>query len=191
MYKDFTKPKFYPERLKRIPKNGFVFVCDMADLFADDVPGEWITSVLEAIHSSGSRATFMFLTKNPRRYMEFLDLFTGNMILGATVESQYVPNYSRYSRAPDPLSRLYAMEDLSSYDLRLFLSIEPIFDFDLVAFQNWIIMINPEMIFIGYDNYNHNLPEPQEDKTLELIKNLEYLGFKVYRKTLRKAWYEV
>jgi hypothetical protein len=72
-----------------------------------------------------------------------------------------------------------------------FISIEPILDFDLDEFLEAIDDITPEFgVAIGYDNYNHHLPEPTLEKTMALIKGLEDAGIKVYRKTLRKAWNE-
>ncbi len=45
-------------------------------------------------------------------------------------------------------------------------------DFDLVTFVRWIGNIKPEIIEIGADNYNHNLPEPNPDKVNALLKLL-------------------
>lgn len=56
----------YP-RKRLIPS--VVFVCSMADLFGDWVPDEWISEVLEACKEAQQHA-YLFLTKNPSRYME-------------------------------------------------------------------------------------------------------------------------
>jgi hypothetical protein len=46
--------------------------------------------------------------------------------------------------------------------------------------------IKPELIVIGYDNYNNGLPEPSLAKTEKFIKDLRDKGFHVQTKTLRE-----
>lgn len=52
------------------PRN--VFVCSMADLFGAWVPDEWIKAVFDAC-KAGSQHRYLFLTKNPQRYIELSD----------------------------------------------------------------------------------------------------------------------
>jgi protein gp37 len=76
-----TKINIDPER----PESKRVFVCSMADLFGHWVPQEWIKKVIEATKKT-PELEFLFLTKNPIRYMyhEFPD----NFWLGVTVDAQ-------------------------------------------------------------------------------------------------------
>lgn len=46
-----------------------IFVCSMADLFGDWVPLEWIQEVFAAC-GKAPQHRYLFLTKNPKRYME-------------------------------------------------------------------------------------------------------------------------
>lgn len=46
-----------------------IFVCSMADLFGEWVPDEWIIEVFEAC-KKGPQHNYIFLTKNPKRYIE-------------------------------------------------------------------------------------------------------------------------
>lgn len=46
-----------------------IFVCSMADLFGEWVPEEWIIEVFEAC-KKGPQHNYIFLTKNPERYIE-------------------------------------------------------------------------------------------------------------------------
>jgi protein gp37 len=85
-YKDGFKPKLVEYELKKKFKDKFVFAVDMGDLFGEWVPEEWIIRVIEAIRNS-PRSYFLFLTKNPRRYYEFLDFYPKNLVLGATIET--------------------------------------------------------------------------------------------------------
>lgn len=55
-----------PQQWKQ-PRN--IFVCSMADLFGDWVPLEWIQEVFAAC-GKAPQHRYLFLTKNPKRYME-------------------------------------------------------------------------------------------------------------------------
>lgn len=55
-----------PQSIKT-PQN--IFVCSMADLFGDWVPDEWIEQVFE-VCGKAPRHRYMFLTKNPQRYID-------------------------------------------------------------------------------------------------------------------------
>ncbi|MEB3816914.1 MAG: phage Gp37/Gp68 family protein [Desulfurococcales archaeon] len=190
-YRDGFKPRFNPEEFKRRFKGGVVFVSDMGDLWGDWVPDAWIRRVLNYIRRFPN-TWFLFLTKNPQRYHDFLDEIPPNAILGATIEtnrSTYFQEGSkpRISSAPLPVRRYIAMRDLD-WPLK-FISIEPILDFDLDTFTRWIEEINPFMVYVGYDNYGNRLPEPPLSKTLEFIRRLEDFTL-VIRKTIRPAWSE-
>lgn len=86
------EPHFYPERLSA-PKNtkpkpgepNNVFVCSMADLFGPWVPEEWILKIIQSVEEN-PQWNFLFLTKNPQRYLEFE--FPQNCWLGATADTQ-------------------------------------------------------------------------------------------------------
>jgi len=167
---------------KRFSRGSFVFVCDMGDLFGDWVPREWILRVLETV--SRNRSTyFLFLTKNPRRYMEFE--FGGNVVLAATVETNRY--YRGISRAPKPAERLEAMAELG-HEYKA-LVIEPILDFDLDDFLQAITRIKPVFAYVGYDNYGNKLPEPPLEKVIQLVGELSKVT-EVRYKTVRRAWYE-
>jgi hypothetical protein len=71
------------------------------------------------------------------------------------------------------------------------ISVEPIMDFDREEFGHWLILLNPEVVYIGYDSKGHHLPEPPLAKTLGLIDDLDGAGIKVERKLLRERWNDV
>lgn len=196
-YKDGFKPRLNREEFRRGFKKGLVFVCDMGDLFGVWVPSEWIEEVINHVRRYPS-AIFLFLTKNPERYLEFRDELSelDNVILGATIEtdddSLYVRN--RISKAPLPSRRLYAMERVAQeVGGALMVSIEPVLDFS-PNFADRILRVANKagefFVYVGYDNYNNRLPEPPLKKVLELIERLRKCNIRVYEKSLRKAWYE-
>jgi protein gp37 len=82
------EPMFHGDRLiepRKQSKPSRIFVSDMGDLFGDWVPSGWIEKVLAMVHIS-SRHTYLFLTKNPKRYKEFE--WPKNAWLGTSVENQ-------------------------------------------------------------------------------------------------------
>jgi protein gp37 len=179
-YRDGFKPKLVEKELNRKFHKKYVFAVDMGDLFGDWVPSEWILKVIEAIKNSPS-SYFLFLTKNPERYMEFLDFYPENVVLGATIETNR--DYP-VSKAPATVERYGFMKKLP-FKNRI-ISIEPIMDFDLETFVNWVKEINPVMVHVGYDNYNNNLSEPSVSKTYQLIDQLRVFT-RVKTLTLRES----
>ncbi|MCD6484830.1 MAG: DUF5131 family protein [Candidatus Odinarchaeota archaeon] len=167
-----------------------IFVGDMIDIFAETVPEVFLDNIFRVVEKY-PKTDFLFLTKNPERYLELLRdgvHIPENCILGATIESnRYYPDISR---APKQAYRVIAMQDLHfNFDYRLFISIEPILDFDLIPFVNQLEVIEPWKIAVGYDNYHNKLKEPTLSKTRVLIECLKQFT-DVVVKTLRPAWYE-
>jgi hypothetical protein len=94
-------------------------------------------------------------------------LFPKNVVFGVTLESNR--EYS-VSKAPSPFERYKNMAQLA-FKHKL-VCIEPIMDFDLEAFVQWIKDIVPSIVYVGYDNYNNKLTEPNLTKTELLISQL-------------------
>jgi len=93
------KPTFYPERLDapkntKIPKGkenepGIrnVFTVSMGDLWGNWVKDSWIEKVLISTINN-PQWNFIFLTKNPSRYLDFFEMFPPNCWIGATADTQ-------------------------------------------------------------------------------------------------------
>lgn len=128
--------------------------------------------------------TFVLQTKNPHIFEPLTDFIKPNMMIGTTIESDIDHGVSK---APSPYLRFEAMKRL---DCRKMVTVEPILTFNLNVLFKWIQSINPEIVYIGYDSKNNNLPEPTIDETRELIKQLQSAGIDVKEKLMRKAWYE-
>lgn len=165
-YKDGFQPRLAESELKKKFRRQYVFVSDMGDLFGEWVPKDWILQVLKAIRNSPS-SYFLFLTKNPQRYFEFLDLFPKNLVLGATIETN---REYKVSSAPLVSERYECMVRIPY--ARKMISIEPIMDFDPDIFVGWFKDISPVVVHVGYANYNQKIPEPSLDKTTDLIDEL-------------------
>jgi DNA repair photolyase len=188
-YKNGFQPRINETEFQtKFKERDFVFVSDMGDLFGHFIPSEWVLRVLE--HAARfPKAFFLFLTKNPARYEEFLNQMPNNAILGTTIETNRDKSYHEFviSEAPKPSRRYEAMRKLE-WDKK-FISVEPIMDFDLEVMRKWIEGIFPFLVYVGYDNYNHQLPEPPLSKTLQFLEEVSNITL-VVKKTIRRAWFE-
>jgi len=159
-------PYLVEKEFKRKFKDGaFVFVQDMSDLFADNVQEGFIRTVLEHIKKF-PKATFLLLTKNPKRYRGFY--IPDNCICGVTIESNYDFGVSK---APHPLVRYVHMKFLNHK--RKMVSVEPVEDFDILLFLEMLRDLAPMFVYVGYDNYDNDLTEPTIEKLDVFIKELE------------------
>jgi DNA repair photolyase len=188
-YSKGFKPSLNESELNvRFVKGDLIFVSDMGDMFADFIPTEWIVKVLDHIRQF-PEADFLFMTKNPKRYIELLPQIPEKAILGATIETNIdeIVQTDKVSGAPLPSERYEAMKALD-WDRKI-VSIEPILDFELKTFIKWIEEINPFIVYVGYDNYCHKLREPTLKQTTELLNKLPETSL-VIRKAIRPAWFE-
>lgn len=145
--------------------NKMIFVGSSVDMWAEAVPDNWITAVLERCFEF-PETLFLFQSKNPGRFVDYN--FPPRTILGTTLESNR--QYQHTFFAPPPYRRAEAM--ISIQDYQKMVSIEPIMDFDLTPFVSWIKAIGPEFVSIGADSKGHGLPEPNADKITVLIEAL-------------------
>lgn len=84
--KPFNEVQFLPDRMT-LPKakSGKVFVGSMCDMWAEWIPRDWIEYILLKC-GQYKQYEFMFLTQNPKRYLEFI--IPDNCSLGATITSK-------------------------------------------------------------------------------------------------------
>ncbi len=83
------EPTFYPERLEepsKHKKSSKIFVCSIADLFAEWTPTDWRDQVLQAIECCPTKHTFQLLTKNPERIPK--RHYPDNVWIGTTVTGE-------------------------------------------------------------------------------------------------------
>jgi protein gp37 len=123
----WENPVFFNYRLiepYQVTKPSIIFVVFMGDLFGDWISADWIKQVLY-ITEHNPQHTFMFLTKNPKRYKEFM--FPDNCMLGCTITG---------GEGLERQSFLFnTMKQLKVKGARTFVSIEPIFSsFEGISF---------------------------------------------------------
>lgn len=154
-----------------------IFMENCNDLFAEDVPFDFIAEVIQHC-CSWPKNTYIFQTKNPYRYLPFLHLMPPNHTIGCTIETNR--NIPKITKAPKPIERATAMNCLTSQ--RRFLTLEPLLDFDIDILADWIRRINPEFCNIGADSKSHHLPEPPFEKVMALVDKLKECGIEVREK---------
>jgi len=159
----------------------FIFVGSSTDMWAADVPSEWIRKVLE--HTNKYNNTYLFQTKYPIRFLEFIKSLDQDCILGTTLETNR--NYD-LSMAPLPIERWMQFKLLKDYKIRMMVSIEPIMDFDLENFLYMLRKIKPEFISIGADSKKNDLIEPSSKKIKELIYHLKGFTKVIVKKNLNR-----
>lgn len=146
-----------------------IFVGSSTDMWADGVAIGWI-EILLAHCRRYPENTYVFQTKNPVNLYRFQRELPPRCLLGTTLESDI--NH-HVSKAPIPLIRwLDMVMDVQPTRHPLFVSIEPIMDFDIETFTYMLNMINPEFVSIGADSQKHKLSEPPPEKIKELIIEL-------------------
>lgn len=158
--------------------NGFwlkektIFVGSSTDMWARGIFSEDIQKVLYRC-SMASQNTYLFQSKNPCRFRDFIYRFPDRKIWGTTIEATIDYNFSQ---APTPFDRAETMAIYRATlpdSLKLMVSIEPIMDFNLKVFIKWMEEIEPNFVSIGADSQGHKLPEPPPDKIKKLIEELQ------------------
>jgi protein gp37 len=129
---EWTNPVLFHNRLdepSQYKKPLTIFVGSMCDLFGEWVCSDWIATVINVCEKNPQH-TFMFLTKNPRRYLQFD--YPDNVMLGMTLTNK--ADYEKHFKT------MMLLEPFKT-----FVSIEPILgDFERAG---WGLKFN--LVIIG------------------------------------------
>lgn len=148
----------------------FIFVGSSCDMFANTINRNWIYRTLEICDKYDNK--YLFQSKNPNRFIEFLGDFPKNLVLGTTIETNR--RYMEMGVAPWTSHRAASMYAFKRYKkIERMVTIEPIIDFDLKELIKYIKLCNPTWVNIGADSKGHKLPEPKYEKVAELIGELK------------------
>lgn len=146
-------------------EHNYIFVGSSCDMFANDVNDEWIIKTLRHC-AKFPENKYLFQSKNPSRMVMFKEFLKPlNPVICTTIESnRFYPEIMQNSPSID--DRIFGMRRLSEFDL--FVTIEPVLDFDFIKLSKIIKLIGPKQINIGADSGGHNLPEPSFKKIKQL-----------------------
>jgi len=159
--------RFDEKELKTDLRTGnFIFVGSSCDMFAENIPDEWINKTLEYCQNFDNK--YLFQTKNPKRILDFK---LPKSIICTTIESDMF--YSEIMRNnPTPYERAKYMGMISDCGFETFVTIEPIMNFNLNSMVDLLKQCNPDQVNIGADSGKNKLPEPSKEKVLELVSEL-------------------
>lgn len=164
----------------RLGKYKVIFVCSTSDLFGAWVPDRTISEVLHYCRRYPFNV-YLFLTKNPDRYWNFLKQFPPYSILGVTIESDRI--LPGISKAPSVQNRFNAFKYIPPPNM---VCIEPIIDFDLQPFLKMLKLIAPTYVVIGAVTGGISLPEPEDWKISRLIEELSVFTELVAKDNLKR-----
>ncbi len=189
-------PHTHPENLKKIPsgkkewKELIVFIYGQGDIYF--CPEYFARQTFKAIdaHRPRKPKIYYFQSKAPSVFNQYLDWFNENedkVILLTTLETNRDEGYRSISKAPLPTKRFYDFLDLPY--TRKVVTIEPVLDFDLEIFLNWMRLLKDqgtlEYVWFGYDSKNCGLGEPSTEKSQRFVDELQAYGIEVRGKNLR------
>lgn len=171
-----------------LSKGKFIFVGSSCDMFARDIPDEWIEKTLAHCREYDN-VRYLFQSKDTRNMLRFESLFPSHVVLGTTIESNRW--YSDImNNAPTPGIRASGLHVLSNRGFQTMITLEPIMDFDLDELMDLILKCNPSWVNIGADSQNCSLPAPSKEQIFLLIKKLKASGVPIHqKKNLNKLGY--
>lgn len=146
----------------------FIFIGSSCDLFADEIPHDWILDTLTKANWYDNK--YLLQSKNPARFSRgYFEDINRPVVFCTTIETdRFYPEVVRAS--PHPYKRAVAMQKMR---VPRYVTIEPIIDFDLASLVDLVKRCEPEQVNIGADSGGNGLPEPPAAKVLALIDELQ------------------
>lgn len=148
----------------------FIFVGSSCDMFADSIPENWIQKTL--LHCEKFDNEYLFQSKNPQRFYSCGKslILPDKSVFCTTIETNRdYPEIMQSS--PTIEDRIHNSIEISTV-IPVYITIEPIMDFDISDLINLIKQVKPVQINIGADSGNNHLPEPPKEKIFDLIYEL-------------------
>lgn len=158
-----------------------IFVCSMADLFGEWVPDEWIDAVVSSTQSA-LQHRYLFLTKNPKRYDDWLERFeegrvkgieeVANCWFGASASTNKELDRANESRAQ--WLSLEPIRERIATDENQFMEVDPYTGYEQ---KRW------EWVVIGAEtgNSKHKIV-PKREWVEEIVKVCKEYGTPVFMK---------
>lgn len=174
------KLRLIPEEFKvKYGSGRTIFIEHKNDMFASDVKDSMIEAILKHCREYDTNH-YVFQSKNPERALQFYGLFPSHSMFGTTIETDR--SMKDVSNAPTGFCRYSGIKALRSINLKTFITIEPILDFD-DELAEWVIDAQPDFANIGADSKGCGLPEPSKEKILALIDALKKGGITIKEKS--------
>ena len=166
-------------------EGNIIFVGSSCDMFAKDIPQDWIFEVL-AHCVKYPKNKYLFQSKDTSRIYQLRNYIPHNSIIGTTIETNITyPDIMKNS--PSVQDRAFFMNKLFGIrGFKTMVTIEPIMTFDLNELVQLIRISFPSWVNVGADSKGHKLPEPTQSKILRLIIDLEEFTEVKMKKNLKR-----
>ena len=162
-------------------ENNFIFVGSSNDMFAENIPNDWILNTLTKCNWYDNK--YLFQTKNPAKFDNYIGDINRPFYICTTIETnRHYPEYM--GNSPTPIVRSLGMEILRTK--QKYVTIEPIMDFDLKPMVELIKRCEPIQVNIGADSGNNNLPEPSWKKIEQLKEELSKFTVIANKRNLKR-----
>jgi hypothetical protein len=181
-------PHVHYERIdiQSIPNSPTVFVCGNSDVaFCEPNAVEGMLDMIKDGRRSHPETTYYLQSKKPDCFISRLPNLPRQVVLVTTLETNRDEGYDAISKAPPPSER-YRQFLALDYPRKV-VTVEPVMDFDLDIFSEWLIALRPEYVWLGLNSRPKEvqLPEPTEAKLRLLVVRLLDGGIEVRAKDLR------
>lgn len=160
-----------------LESDNYIFVGSSCDMFAQDIPEEWIIDTLKYCGEFDNQ--YFFQTKNPERIRRILP--SGSSVCMTLETNRFYKSIMNNSPAPDSRVAQFSLIRQPKY-----ITIEPIMDFDMYEFVEMIKQCDPIQVNIGADSQGHGLPEPGKEKVLEFIERIREFTTVHNKKNLKR-----
>ena len=154
-----------------------IFIGSSTDMFAEDIPSEWIARVLDYCHQNSNMLlpnAYLLQSKNPKRFLEFINHpIMERVIFCTTIETnRFYPEIM--NKAPRIEERVEAMEKIARLGRPTMVTAEPLIQFDHEEMVSFIKRCNPKLVNIGKESKGRvKLPEPTQEEVQQLIAELK------------------
>mgnify|MGYP000646354514 CR=1 FL=1 len=140
------------------------------DMFAEDIPSEWIARVLDYCHQNSNMLlpnAYLLQSKNPKRFLEFINHpIMERVIFCTTIETNrfYLEIMNKAPR----------MEEIARLGRSTMVTAEPLMQFDREEMVSFIRRCSPKLVNIGRNSCRRIvLPEPTQEEVQQLIAELK------------------
>ena len=156
-----------------------IFIGSSTDMFAEDIPSEWIARVLDYCYQNRNMLlpnAYLLQSKNPKRFLEFINHpIMERVVFCTTIETnRFYPEIM--NKAPRIDERVEAMEEIARLGRPTMVTAEPLMQFDHEEMVSFIRRCSPKLVNIGKESKGRvKLPEPNQEEVQQLIAELKSL----------------
>ena len=196
-YMKVINPNSAPPRLveseftTNLGKGNSIFVGSSTDMFAENIPSEWINKVLDFCYQCNDPMkpnTYLLQSKNPKRFLEFIGHpIMKRVVFATTIETnRFYPEI--FVNSPKIEDRANAIKEIAEKGFYTMITAEPLLAFDKTEFVEIIRQCNPRFVNIGRESMRKiSVPEPTSAQVKELVAELREVT-KVIIKSNAKSW---